>query len=105
MVDARQAIPGITLKGYLPARLAPVEKSAGAFFVSGSLYARVMPNVLHIWCRCGRYGRIEVNMKDDHHQTVRQVCCGAYGETGAAPEFRLGWVDDLNCQRHLEDQR
>lgn len=64
-----------------------------------------MPNVLHIWCRCGHYGRVEVDMKDDHHQTMRRVRCSACGKTGAAEDFRLGWVNDLNWQQRLGDQR
>lgn len=77
-----------------------------------------MPLYLHIWCECGRNGKIETELHDDHHSIFRKARCSvcrSCGLPGRPVNALLGWgseydwmvqrknkQDQANTQDHTE---
>jgi len=57
-----------------------------------------MPLVLHISCECGRVGKVETDLHEDHHAIFRRArckVCRAYGRRGYPVSAVLGWADEF----------
>ncbi|GAB5434815.1 MAG: hypothetical protein EpisKO_41850 [Epibacterium sp.] len=58
-----------------------------------------LPIVLHIWCECGRVGKVETDLHADHHAIFRRArckVCRSYGLRGHPVNAVLGWADESN---------
>lgn len=58
-----------------------------------------MPLYLHIWCECGRTGKIETELRDNHHAIFRKARCSvcrSHGLPGRPASAVLGWGSDFD---------